>query len=105
MIRKALMLAFGLTLAAPGFAALNAEAVAQAPRLSKPRPAPATPPPVVTLPPATFDPTLAVGGDDVKARKIETRLSVEVHVNGRGPDRFIGDRGADPSAVGLRIAR
>lgn len=105
MIRKALMLAFGLTLAAPGFAALNAEAVAQAPRLSKPRPAPATPPPVVTLPPATFDPTLAVGGEDIKARQVSTRLNVEVRVNGRGPYRFVVDSGADTSVVGLRIAR
>jgi hypothetical protein len=51
-----------------------------------------------------FDPTLAVGGQDVKARKVETRLSVEVLVDGRGPYRFIVDSGADTSVVGLRIA-
>jgi hypothetical protein len=59
---------------------------------------------VPPLPPAFFDPTLAVGGEDLKARKVETRLSVEVRVNGRGPYRFIVDSGADSSAVGLRIA-
>ncbi len=57
------------------------------------------------LPPAYFDQTLAVGGDDVNARKVETRLSVEVRVNGRGPYHFVVDSGADTSVVGLRIAR
>src|SRR4051794_14549374 len=81
-------------------------AAAQAPRIGKPRPAPPpTLPEVLALPPAVFDPALAVGGEDVKARKIETRLSVEVHVNGRGPYRFIVDSGADTSVVGLRLAR
>ncbi|HEX6740935.1 MAG TPA: aspartyl protease family protein [Sphingomicrobium sp.] len=75
------------------------------PRISKPKPAPATPPEVPPLPPAYFDPTLAVGGEDLKARKVETRLSVDVQVNGRGPYKFIVDSGADTSAVGLRIAR
>jgi len=41
----------------------------------------------------------------VKARKIESRLSVDVQVNGTGPYRFIVDSGADTSVVGLRIAR
>ena len=57
------------------------------------------------LPPAFFDPTLAVGGEDVKARKVETRLTVQVLVNGSGPYNFIVDSGADTSVVGLRIAR
>jgi hypothetical protein len=80
-------------------------AAAQAPRIGKPRPAPSTPPQLPPLPPAVFDPTLAVGGEDVKARKVDTRLSVDVLVNGRGPYRFIVDSGADTSVVGLRIAR
>ena len=79
-------------------------APAQAPHIRKPQPAPPGPPPVIPLPPAQFDSTLAVGGQDVKAKKIETRLSVDVLVNGRGPYRFIVDSGADTSAVGLRIA-
>jgi len=78
---------------------------AQAPKISKPRPAPSTPPNVPPLPPAVIDNSLAVGGQDVKARKIETRLSVDVLLNGSGPYRFIVDSGADTSAVGLRIAQ
>ena len=80
-------------------------ALAEPPRISKPRPAPPAPPQSVTLPPAYFDPTLNVGGKEVKAREIDTRLSVDVHVNGRGPFHFIVDSGADTSVVGLRIAR
>jgi aspartyl protease len=101
--RCALILGFGLMLSAT--APTARVAVAQAPRISKPRPAPSTPPQVPPLPPAVFDPTLAVGGEDLKARKIETRLSVDVLLNGRGPYRFIVDSGADTSAVGLGIAR
>jgi len=78
---------------------------AEPPKISKPRPAPPTPPNVPPLPPAYFDPNLAVGGDDVKARKVETRLTVQVLVNGRGPYNFVVDSGADTSVVGLRIAR
>jgi hypothetical protein len=41
----------------------------------------------------------------VKAREVDTRLSVDVKVDGQGPYRFVVDSGADTSAVGLRIAR
>ena len=99
--RCALILALGLALAGPTAAA----AAAQAPRIAKPRPAPPTPANVLPLPPAHFDPTLAVGGEDLKARKVETRLTVQVLVNGSGPYNFIVDSGADTSVVGLRIAR
>ena len=96
----AVVVAFGaLLVAAP-----TAAAVVDPPKISKPKPAPSTPPDVPPLPPAYFDPTLAVGGEELKARKIETRLSVDVQVNGRGPYKFIVDSGADTSAVGLRIA-
>jgi hypothetical protein len=81
-----------------------AAAAADPPVISKPRPAPATTPNVLPLPPAQFDSTLAIGGDDVKARQVSSRLDVEVMVNNRGPYRFIVDSGADTSAVGLRIA-
>jgi hypothetical protein len=97
-----MILALGLTLSATPH---HGPAAAQAPRIGKPRPAPPTPPNVPPLPPAHFDPSLAVGGEDVKARKIETRLTVQVQVNGRGPFHFIVDSGADTSVVGLRIAR
>lgn len=101
--RAALMLAAALTLALVGSA--QASSAAEPPKIRKPQPAPVTPPDVPPLPPAYFDPTLAVGGEDLKAKKIETRLGVDVQVNGRGPYKFIVDSGADSSAVGLRIAR
>jgi hypothetical protein len=82
-----------------------AGAAAQAPRISRPRPAPPGPSTMPPLPPAVLDDTLAIGGDDVKARRVETRLTVEVQVNGRGPYHFLVDSGADTSVVGLRIAR
>src|SRR5687768_7082604 len=100
--RRALIVAFGLMLSA---AAHDAGAAAQSPRIGKPRPAPPTPPNMPPLPPAHFDPALAIGGDEVKARKVETRLTVQVRVNGSGPYNFIVDSGADTSVVGLRIAR
>ena len=78
---------------------------AEPPKIGKPRPAPPGPPNVLPLPPAVIDETLAIGGDDVDAKKVETRLSVEVRVNGRGPYQFVVDSGADTSVVGLRIAR
>jgi len=100
--RIALAAAFLALLAGP---ARDAGAAGEPPKIGKPRPAPNTPPNVPPLPPAYFDPTLAVGGEDLKAKKIETRLSVGVLVNGRGPYRFIVDSGADTSVVGLRIAQ
>jgi hypothetical protein len=57
------------------------------------------------LPPAVIDNRLQIGGDEVNARKVETRMTVEVRVNGRGPYHFVVDSGADTSAVGLRLAR
>ena len=85
--------------------AAEAGAAAQAPKIRKPRPAPPGPVAMPPLPPAVLDDTLAIGGDDVKARKVETRLTVEVHVNGRGPYHFLVDSGADTSAVSIGIAR
>jgi predicted aspartyl protease len=86
--------------------AASAPSPAQAPKISKPRAVPSDlPPDVPPLPPAVLDDSLAIGGDDVKARQSNTRLTVEVGVNGRGPYRFLVDSGADTSVVGLRIAR
>jgi hypothetical protein len=85
---------------------VGAAAATDPPKISKPKPAPPpTSADIMALPPAYFDPNLAVGGEDVKARKIETRLAVDVLVNGSGPYKFIVDSGADSSVVGLRIAR
>ena len=80
-------------------------ASAQAPKIGKPRPAPPGPLEMPELPPAVVDQTLAIGGEDLKARKVKTRMAVDVRVNGRGPYRFVVDSGADTSAVGLGIAR
>jgi hypothetical protein len=97
-------LVFALALAGSAVLA-SGPSQAQAPDISKPRPAPAIPPDVRPLPPAQFDSTLAIGGEDIKAREVSTRLNVEVKVNGRGPYHFVVDSGADTSVVGLRIAR
>jgi hypothetical protein len=100
--RYNLLLAFGLIWS---LGAGDAAPAQQAPRIGKPRPAPPNPSPMPPLPPATLDDTLAVGGDEIDARKVETRLSVEVRVNGHGPYQFVVDSGADTSVIGLRIAR
>jgi hypothetical protein len=100
---RALILAFLAVLPAAPHGAARA---VEPPRISRPRPAPPDQAPnVPPLPSAVIDNQLAIGGDDVKAREISTRLNVEVQVNGRGPYRFVVDSGADTSAVGLRIAR
>src|SRR5690348_11349671 len=57
------------------------------------------------LPPAQIDDKLAISGDAINARKVETRMTVDVQVNGHGPYHFVVDSGADTTAVGLRIAR
>ena len=76
---------------------------AQTPKIGKP--IPVTPTPMPPLPPAVIDNTLAIGGEDINARKNNTRMTVEVLINGRGPYRFLVDSGADTSVVGLRIVR
>ncbi len=101
LIRHLALFAFGLAVATqPAVASTPADP----PQIANPRPAPPTPPSVVPLPPADFDSTLAVGGRDLKARDVDTRLNVDVSVNGRGPYRFVVDSGADTSVVGRRIA-
>jgi len=93
-------LALALTFSA---AAGDVAGAAPAARIRKPTPAaPSNMPP---LPPAVIDDTLGIGGEDIKARKVRTRMTVEVRVNGRGPYHFLVDSGADTSVVGLRIAR
>jgi len=96
--RSVLLLPLALTLSA-------ADSATQGPEISKPRPAPTTAPGPLPLPPAVIDNSLVIGGDDVKARRADTRLSVAVQVNGRGPYHFVVDSGADTSAVGLHLAR
>ncbi len=69
---------------------------------------PAPLPPEARMPPlkpAVFDETLEVGGEAIDARKLRSRMTVAVGVNGHGPYRFVVDSGADSSVVGLRAAR
>lgn len=98
--RRKLVLALALTIAAAPGAGAGAD---PAYKLRKPTPAP----PIVmpALPPAVIDNSLNIGGDDINARKISTRMTVEVRINGRGPYQFLVDSGADTSVVGVRIAR
>lgn len=56
------------------------------------------------LPPAQFDEGLAIGGEEIAARKLRSRMTVEVNVNGRGPFKFVVDSGADTSVVGSALA-
>jgi hypothetical protein len=97
--RCCLSVMLGLTLAASAGDAVRA----QSPPIRKPRPVPPTEMP--PLPPAVIDDALAIGGENINARKVNTRMTVEVRVNGRGPYRFLVDSGADTSVIGLRIAR
>ncbi len=69
------------------------------------KPVRTAPVPMPALPPALIDDTLAIGGEDIHADRVSTRLTVEVRINGRGPYQFLVDSGADSSVVGLRIAR
>ncbi len=57
------------------------------------------------IPPATIDNSLEVQGETIRARKIETRLSVPVDIDGQGPFRFIVDSGADRSVIGAALAQ
>lgn len=56
------------------------------------------------LPPAEFDEALAIGGEAIDARKLRSRMTVDVRINGRGPYKFVVDSGADTSVVGAGIA-
>ena len=105
MRTRRLALLLGLEVALWPASAASAADAAEPPRISRPRPVdPNTPSDVLPLPPAAFDNALDIGGKNVKAKVVDTRLSVAVEVNGRGPYSFVVDSGADTSAVGLRIA-
>lgn len=71
-------------------------------RLSAPTPKPSLLPP---LPPAVIDNNLLIGGADIAARKVDTRMTVGVELEGQGPFRFLVDSGADSSAIGENAQR
>lgn len=56
------------------------------------------------LPPADFDESLSIGGDEIDASKLRSRMTVEVSINETGPYRFVVDSGADTSVIGTRLA-
>lgn len=56
------------------------------------------------LPPAQFDEDLSIGGELIDARKLRSRMTVDVKINGMGPYKFVVDSGADTSAVGSALA-
>lgn len=56
------------------------------------------------LSPAEFDEELAIGGEEIEARKLSSRMTTEVFLNGEGPFKFIVDSGADTSVVGIMLA-
>lgn len=57
------------------------------------------------LPPAEYDEKLAIGGKEIDARKLASRMTVEVRINETGPYKFVVDSGADTTVVGTRIAQ
>lgn len=69
------------------------------------RPVPTAPSRMAPLSPAVIDDALAIGGDDIDGRKVRTRMTVGVQVNGQGPYRFVVDSGADSSVIGANLAR
>jgi predicted aspartyl protease len=73
--------------------------------LADTRPVPVPPVKMAPLTPAEIDDALAIGGDDVAADMVRTRMTTDVLVNGRGPYRFVVDSGADSSVVGLGVAQ
>jgi predicted aspartyl protease len=69
-------------------------------------PVPVSPPdpPGPFIRPAIIDDTLEVTGDALAARRIETRMALDVRVNGAGPFRFVVDSGADRTVIGAGLA-
>ena len=53
---------------------------------------------------AQLDDTLTVVGDELDAKQLRSRLNVNVHINDRGPYRFVVDSGADTSVVSETLA-
>lgn len=85
--------------------ALQAAPIGAADKPARRALAPVAPARMPPLPTAIFDDTLAIGGDDIDARKIFSRMTVAVRINDRGPYQFVVDSGADTSVIGLRVAR
>lgn len=92
-------IAFGLS------ALLLSSALPAQDKVDLPKPVHVEPAAMPALPKAEIDDTLAIGGEDIEARKVRSRMTIAVQVNGRGPYRFVVDSGADSSVIGTRIAK
>jgi len=103
VIGGAIALAFSLAALSPTFAQTPTRV--PAPPAVAPATAPNPPPEQVFIKPATIDETLEVVGDSVSAKQINTRMQINVQINGRGPFRFFVDSGADRSVIGEALAR
>lgn len=84
-------------------AAPDEKSVKQKP-VELPKPIRVDPVAMPALPPAEIDDTLALGGEDIEAKKVQSRMTVAVKVNGTGPYRFVVDSGAGTSVIGRKIA-
>jgi len=102
MLRPLCKMALGLGLACQG---ASAQVTQVPPVAGTSVPEPVAPWQMPALKPAVIDNALLIGGQDINARKVDTRMTVEVRVNGRGPYRFLVDSGADSSVIGMRVAR
>lgn len=95
------MQSFGKRATAGAVLAIAALAGAAAPAPPPVDPAEAKMP---ALRPAEIDDTLTIGGTEIDGRKVASRMTVAVRINGTGPYKFVVDSGADTSVVGERIA-
>lgn len=62
------------------------------------------PRPTIAVGEATLDDTLEIAGDSVAGEQVETRMAVDVAIDGRGPYRFVVDSGADRTVIGEQLA-
>lgn len=84
---------------------VNGDVLADPPTtIERPPQAAASPPTPAPLPTASIDENLSIGGSDIKAHQVDTRLTIPVNVDGQGPYQFLVDSGADASAIGLHTA-
>ncbi|MBL0924947.1 MAG: aspartyl protease family protein [Sphingomonadaceae bacterium] len=95
----------GVLVACFALAMVAAVVPATAQHADLPKPVRVPPVPMPALPAAVIDDALAIGGEEIDARKVRSRMTIAVEVNGTGPYRFVVDSGADSSVIGTRIAK
>ncbi len=79
-------------------------AAAQGPQRSSPDPVAPRYAPTIAPGEATIDDALEIAGEDIAGQTIDTRMAIDVGINGRGPFRFVVDSGADRTVIGARLA-